>query len=313
MNKLSEIIFKTTISKGARGEQGEQGVSYEVPTNSIVAYDGNDTPTGWIECDAPEGFPAIAMALGGVGKAGDVTLTEITTGYRQKTLILGGAESLANQIAEELGASVAPLPNTSNYTSCYLLYMTPKDLEYKTGLFVGSYESGSYLQDSVYRYINGELKTDAGLLNASSSIQTALLNSVKTSDSWICGARTNESANLTMGVAWSRAKYLDDETQETSVYSILSGQRIYTWCDMIDEQGEQKELISIVDDKLALAPLVAERSRVKANNLYIITAMTNTNAQNKAFTFELDNDTYSTSTTAYVNYRRLATITERGQ
>lgn len=52
---MNEIIFNTTLVRGAKGATG-QGASYEVPTGTIIAYDGNDIPEGWVETTAPEGM-----------------------------------------------------------------------------------------------------------------------------------------------------------------------------------------------------------------------------------------------------------------
>lgn len=52
---MNEIIFNTTLVRGAKGATG-QGTSYEVPTGSIIAYDGTDTPEGYVDTQAPEGM-----------------------------------------------------------------------------------------------------------------------------------------------------------------------------------------------------------------------------------------------------------------
>lgn len=52
---MNEIIFNTTLIRGAKGATG-QGTSYEVPTGTIIAYDGTDTPEGYIDTTAPEGM-----------------------------------------------------------------------------------------------------------------------------------------------------------------------------------------------------------------------------------------------------------------
>lgn len=52
---MTDIIFETTLIKGAKGSKGDNK-SYQVPTGSIIAYDGNDTPEGWEETTAPEGM-----------------------------------------------------------------------------------------------------------------------------------------------------------------------------------------------------------------------------------------------------------------
>lgn len=300
--KVSEIIFKTIIGKGGKGEQGEQGISYEVPTNSIVAYDGSDLPAGWIECDAPEGFPGIARALGGVGKAGATTITE--SNYQETTLTLNGAEHVAEQLADLLGGNVEAMPATGNYTDCFLVYMTQRDLEFKTGVSVCGYLNGSTYQTSINRYINGTLKTDAGIYNG--SLQSVIIDFIKKDNCWIVGTRVSQSSNLDIKLAYSKGRHLDDPTLETGVYSILQGQAIYTWCELFDEAYEQKQLITTPNDSVSLVPLVAELSRVKADNLYIITAMRSLDMGNKAFNFELDGDTFNTVSSSAPLYRRLA-------
>lgn len=52
---MNEIIFNTTLIRGAKGATG-QGTSYEVPTGAIIAYDGTDTPEGYVDTQAPEGM-----------------------------------------------------------------------------------------------------------------------------------------------------------------------------------------------------------------------------------------------------------------
>lgn len=52
---MNEIIFNTTLIRGAKGATG-QGENFEVPTGTIIAYDGNDIPEGWVETTAPEGM-----------------------------------------------------------------------------------------------------------------------------------------------------------------------------------------------------------------------------------------------------------------
>lgn len=308
--KVSEIIFKTIIGKGGKGEKGEQGVSYEVPTNSIVAYDGSDLPAGWIECDAPEGFPAIARALGGVGKAGVTSITEAE--YRTAEIApLNNAQTTAEQIASLLGASVASMPPTGSYTDCFLLYMTPRDLEYKTGVAICGYQTQTYYQTSIYRYVNGELKTQ-GIYNG--SLTKLYLDFIIGTDSWICGTRQSLSSNLDIRFAYSKGKHLDDPTIETGVYAALIGSDIYNWCELFDQPTEPKQLISIpTSDSVSLAPIVSETARVKANNLYVIMAMKSLSMGNKAWEFTIDGDTYNTVSSVQPTYRRLAIIKEGAQ
>lgn len=55
---MANLIFKTELIKGAKGDKGDAGISYQVPTGAIIAYDGTDTPDGYEDTDAPEGMSA---------------------------------------------------------------------------------------------------------------------------------------------------------------------------------------------------------------------------------------------------------------
>jgi hypothetical protein len=52
---MSDIIFKTEFKTGAKGDQGNAGTSFEVPTGAIMAYDGANIPEGYIETEVPSG------------------------------------------------------------------------------------------------------------------------------------------------------------------------------------------------------------------------------------------------------------------
>lgn len=49
----NNIIFKTTLIKGDKGDKGDENLSNALPTNAIIAYDGDDVPEGFIEVSAP--------------------------------------------------------------------------------------------------------------------------------------------------------------------------------------------------------------------------------------------------------------------
>lgn len=50
---MDNIIFNTELIKGAKGDTGDTGLSYEVPTGAVIAYDGAGIPEGYVETTEP--------------------------------------------------------------------------------------------------------------------------------------------------------------------------------------------------------------------------------------------------------------------
>ena len=70
---MANLIFKTELIKGAKGDAGDAGISYEVPTGAIIAYEGADTPEGYEDTDPPEG-----MSVG--SNVSELTINNIVRG-----------------------------------------------------------------------------------------------------------------------------------------------------------------------------------------------------------------------------------------
>lgn len=56
---MGEIIFKTELIKGAKGDRGEAGQADSVPTEGLIGYEGDDIPEGYEEVDISEVFDEI--------------------------------------------------------------------------------------------------------------------------------------------------------------------------------------------------------------------------------------------------------------
>lgn len=78
----TDIMFKTMLKRGPKGATGTS-INFEVPTGSIIAYDGDDIPEGWELSSKPEGAGAAiyqtyientAIATNTITANGEVTI-----------------------------------------------------------------------------------------------------------------------------------------------------------------------------------------------------------------------------------------------
>lgn len=76
-----DVIFKTDLIKGVKGNKGDTGVSYEVPTGAIIAYDGTTIPEGYVETDAP---PEVQSAI---VKYQSAVLKKISNAFEAKVYV----------------------------------------------------------------------------------------------------------------------------------------------------------------------------------------------------------------------------------
>lgn len=68
---MQDIFLKTIFNKGSKGSKGDTGVNFEIPTNSILAYDGDTPPDGFVETTDPTSglvTPAIELLINGAAQ-----------------------------------------------------------------------------------------------------------------------------------------------------------------------------------------------------------------------------------------------------
>ena len=56
---MDEIIFKTELIKGAKGDRGEAGQADSIPTDGVIAFQGETVPDGYEETDPGDVFDEV--------------------------------------------------------------------------------------------------------------------------------------------------------------------------------------------------------------------------------------------------------------
>lgn len=56
---MGEIIFKTELIKGAKGDRGEAGQADSIPTDGVIAFQGETIPDGYEETDPGDVFDEV--------------------------------------------------------------------------------------------------------------------------------------------------------------------------------------------------------------------------------------------------------------
>ena len=168
---MNNIIFKTTLLRGAKGEKGDTGDVDSIPTNGVIGYTGEDTPDGYVETTAPEVFADIydeidatneridnIIALPDGSTTADAELTDIRIGEDGATYSSAG-NAVRNQFSKTWNDIADPYNGAVHYMTNDLcikngnLYQCTED--YTTGTWDSTKWSSMTLYGHIYFCVNG--------------------------------------------------------------------------------------------------------------------------------------------------------------